>query len=62
MTFRNYVNYIASCKKFIGSVGANYRLSLDQEDFRNCSNKIIGKVRSYESKDLYNIYDDGVSP
>ena len=62
MRFRNYLSFIAGCKKFLANIGANYRLSLDVEDFRNSSRYVVGKIRSYEGKDIYNIYDDGLNP
>lgn len=58
--FRNYLVHIASCKKFIGSIGANYRISTKMDDFSYVNNQVIGKVRSITSNDLYNIYDDGI--
>lgn len=50
MTFRNYLTHVASCKKIIANLSANYRISLDDQDFNYTRNKIIGKVRSCEGK------------
>ena len=57
--FRNYLVHIASCKKFIGSIGANYRISTKMDDFSYLQNNVVGKVRSVQSSDLYNVYNDG---
>ena len=46
MYFRNYIVHIASCKKFIGSIGANYRISTTFEDFSSTNNHFVGKIRS----------------
>ena len=46
MYFRNYLVHIASCKKFIGSIGANYRISTTIEDFSYNNNNFVGKIRS----------------
>lgn len=62
MYFRNYLAHTVSCKKFAGSVGSNYRISVDAENFVYSSNKCVGKVRSVEEKDLYNVYSQGTKP
>jgi hypothetical protein len=46
MYFRNYLVHIASSKKFIGSIGANYRISTHIDDFNCSTNHFVGKVRS----------------
>ena len=46
MYFRNYLVHIASCKKVIGSIGANYRISTTIEDFSYNNNNFVGKIRS----------------
>lgn len=62
MTFRNYLTHVSSCKKIMGNLTSNYRISLDNQDFNYSRNKIIGKVRSNEGKQIYNVYDNGYKP
>ena len=46
----------------MGNLTSNYRISSDSQDFNYSRNKIIGKVRSNEGKQIYNVYDNGYKP
>lgn len=61
MSLRHDLTHLLSCKKFFGSVGSNYRISIEDEDFTYLNNNVIGKVRSTNSY-IYNVYDTGISP
>lgn len=61
MNLRSDLTHLISCKKFFGSVGSNYRISIEDEDFTYLNNNVIGKVRSSTNNYIYNVYDSGIS-
>jgi len=51
-----------SCKKESWNKNANYRISMDQKNFKKESNSYIGKVRSNLLGTCFNVYDNGKNP